>query len=324
MNIALDPGFGNTKVSTAVRCSVIQTAISRPKNIGKAAIGFGIVENRANLVKMDSGSEYLVGPGAWGYGNPLAAYDYLSLISEPRLAIYYAAISQCISQGEYDINKLVIGLPVPLLMNNEEAEETIQSLKTLKRLHEFTISNFPAGELRKYSIRINKISYLAQPVGAYADYLINDDLQLRGNAKKSEVAVIDLGMNTLDLYVVQAGKVEPRFVGGEKVGVRRLIDLINDKTHDVEEIDARLRDDPKNIPDPAINEWLLSVMSIIENTWPKLNRFDAVILSGGGCMVLGQRLAMELSRRGAVIHVPENPITTNVRGFYKWAAYQEK
>jgi hypothetical protein len=327
MIVAFDPGFGNTKVSIGTTCVAMQTAISRPKDIGKADIGLRPQASEAVLVDIHATeNKYLVGPGAWSYGSPLSTLDYMSLTSEPRMAIFYAAFTKCLPQEaanlEIEIEKLVIGLPVPLLENDAEATSTIDKLKQLKRKHEFSVSaNRNGAGAVEYLLIISGITILAQPVGAYADFIVSDDLRVLAEARKKEIAVIDLGMNTLDLYVIQDGKVSPRFIGGDKVGVRRLIDLLGSKM-DAEEVDAAIRENRISIPDEAYESWLLSVMAIIENTWPNINRFDQVILSGGGCALLGSRLALALSRRGAAIHLPENPITTNVQGLYKWAAYQ--
>jgi len=326
MIVALDPGYGNTKVSTAVNCAMIQTAISRPKDIGKAASGLRTANNNAILVKIgNNGSEYLVGPGAWSYGEPLSTLDFMSLVSEPRLAVFYAALAQCIKEPVETIDNLVIGLPVPLLENEAEANITISALRSLKRVHEFSVAPFKSNEvLGKYMIKISRIKVLAQPVGAYADYILSDDLKIRGDAKRSEIAIVDIGMNTLDLYVVQSGRVSPRFIGGDKIGVRRLLELIDGKGLDLDELDAAVRENRIKIPDQAIDNWLLPIIATIESTWPRLDRFSTVILSGGGIKILGSRLSGALSRRGAAIHLPENPILTNVRGLYKWAAYSTR
>jgi hypothetical protein len=328
MIVALDPGFGNTKVSTAARCALIQTAIARPKNIGRAAMGLRTITSNAIHIRIKDGGEYIVGPGAWSYGEPLSTLDFLSITSEPRLSVFYAALAQCleIPAGITEpIDTLVIGLPVPLLENVEEANSTIAALRELKREHVFSIAPYRAGaEEKTFKVRIANIKVLAQPVGAYADYVISDDLKIRSDAKSSEVAVVDLGMNTLDLYVVQSGRVSPRFIGGDKIGTRRLLELLDGGGLDLDELDAAVRENRIKIPEKALDAWLLPVIATIEKTWPKLDRFSAVILSGGGSMLLGTRLASALARRGAAIHLPESPVLTNVRGLYKWAAYSQK
>ena len=98
---------------------------------------------------------------------------------------------------------------------------------------------------------------LAQPVGAYANWLLDEELSLRRSGRKAEVAILDIGFNTLDLYVVQGGQVLPRFVGGGKVGVRRLLNLLNEDDRELEELDSRPtppQDSPLNDPSGNVAE----------------------------------------------------------------------
>ncbi len=86
MIISIDPGFGNTKVCVDGKVSIIQTAVSRPKMIGMAAIGMRTA-TPISPVTLPSGAAYVAGEGAWHHGEPLSTMDYASLTSEPRLAI---------------------------------------------------------------------------------------------------------------------------------------------------------------------------------------------------------------------------------------------
>lgn len=176
-------------------------------------------------------------------------------------------------------------------------------------------------EQGRYRINISRLKVLAQPVGAYADWLLDDELHIRKGGRQSEVATLDLGMNTLDLYVIQEGKVEPRFIGGDKVGVRRLLELVTANGHDPEELDADLRAGRLRPSKDQIESWLSEVLATIERTWPGLRRFDAVIPTGGGSMVLGDLLNLSLIAKGAAVSWPENPVTANVRGLWKWGTY---
>lgn len=126
------------------------------------------------------------------------------------------------------------------------------------------------------------------------------------------MATLDLGMNTLDLYVIQDGKVEPRFIGDDKVGVRRLLELITANGHDPEELDAELRAGRLRPSKDQTESWLSEVLATIERTWPSLRRFDAVIPTGGGAMVLGDLLNLALIAKGAAVCWPANPVTANV------------
>ena len=92
-------------------------------------------------------------------------------------------------------------------------------------------------EGKPYHVEITAIEALAQPVGAYLDWLYDDNIQPRAGASKAEVMVIDGGMNTLDVYALKAGRVLNTFVGGAETGVRRLLELLATNGHSIFELD---------------------------------------------------------------------------------------
>jgi len=323
MIIALDPGFGNTKTTTGHHAAVIQTAVSTPNHIGMADIGMK-KQTKSNLVSIN-GANYAVGQNAWNLGAPIGGMDFSNLVSEPRLALFYAAFAEAENghrdhiADQYKDNTLVIGLPVPLLQNEAETRLVLSDLKKMKRWHEFTYNKDP------YRLEISKIKVLAQPVGAYTDWLLSwelgGDLVPRKGGKDSEVAILDIGMNTLDLYVIQNGQIVSRFIGGAKVGVHWML-TADRPTKDLVELDADLRSGKFKPTDTILSGWFSAVMDVVENHWPNLTRFDAVIPTGGGALLLKDQLTRSLSARGAAVHLPEDPITANVRGFWKWGRYE--
>ena len=64
--LALDPGYGNTKVCIDGTTAVLQSAIARPQSVGMAAIGMQTA-SRVQSIFLD-GYEFTIGPGAWHWG----------------------------------------------------------------------------------------------------------------------------------------------------------------------------------------------------------------------------------------------------------------
>jgi len=60
--LALDPGYGNTKVCIDGTTAVLQSAIARPQSVGMAAIGMQTA-SRVQSIFLD-GYEFTIGPGA--------------------------------------------------------------------------------------------------------------------------------------------------------------------------------------------------------------------------------------------------------------------
>lgn len=329
MIVALDPGYGNTKVCANGLVATIQSAVARPKMIGMAAVGMKTAAPAMGVSMFDAqaggkSTSFVVGYGAWRWGDPLGGMDFTALSSEPRRALFYSALAQIVAPGKHVIDHLVIGLPVPLLQDQGQAEMMFSSLKGFKGIHAFEadIPLIGGGSRREsYQLDIRRLQVLAQPVGAYANWLISDELKPRKGANVAEVAVMDLGMNTLDLYVVQGGKVNPRYIGGGKVGVRRLLAEMNGHGQDVEELDWGLRSGILRPGKGDLSTWLSEVMGIVEKTWSNLKRFQVVIPTGGGALVLGNLLSNELVSRGASVYSSGDPITANVVGLWKWGEY---
>lgn len=311
--LAVDPGFGVTKLKVIDQVTIMPSAIARMKDVGNAGIGMKVASH-ANTITY-GWETYAIGEGAWHHGEPLTNRDYSALASPERKALFFGAFAQAMPPGEYIIETMVIGLPVDLLMDEAQGQAIMGGLKSYKGTHTFST---PKGE---YKLTINKLKALAQPVGAYANWLLDDELRIRKNGRNAEVAILDIGMNTLDLYVVQDGKVLPRFIGGGKVGFRRLLQLLSANGHDPEELDAMIRAGKLKPSKDKLESWLSEILAVTERTWPNLRRFTTVIPAGGGAIVLGDLLRLALISKGAALSWPEEPATTNVRGLWKWGAY---
>jgi hypothetical protein len=311
--LALDPGYGNTKVCVDGHVACLQSAIARPQSVGMAAIGMKTA-SQVDIICLN-GQEFAIGPGTWHWGSLLSGRDYSALASLERRALAFGTLATLLQSGDYVMDQMVIGLPVPLLKDTLQAKAVLDELKAYKDAHHFAFNG------QGYNLVIQRLKVLAQPVGAYTDWLLDDDLNVRKGGRQAEVGVLDLGMNTLDLYVIQDGKVEPRFVGGDKVGVRSLLELLTANGHDPEELDADLRSGRLRVPPVQMKSWLGKVLNSVDRTWPNLTRFDAVIPTGGGALVLGDLLRLALIAKGAAVCWPADPVAANVKGLWKWGAY---
>lgn len=311
--IALDCGFGNTKVCANGKTAFIQTAISRPKDIGLAGIGMKTAAKGTHNV-LFNGYRFCVGPYSWYRGDPTTSMDYSSIVSPERMAAFYTAYALTEPPEQIGDASMVIGLPVPLLRDETQATLVVESLKGLKREHVFTVDD------KDYSFNVVSIKKAAQPVGAYINWFLTDELKPRAGGKGAEVAVLDIGMNTLDLYVILDGQVAETYVGGAEVGVKRVLQMSATNGHDITELDARLRSGQLKISQTVLDAWIGELLSSIKSTMPDLKRFDVVIPVGGGVVIAGDKFRSALLSKGARLEWSEDPVTENVRGLYKYGA----
>lgn len=306
-----DPGFSSGKGCINGKVAVIQNAVSHPKDIGIAGIGLKSAGRDADTVTFDS-QLFAVGTGAWYKGNILTSMDFSAIASPERLAVIYAAVSKIVEPDFFDQPVVLgIGLPVPLMRDKSMGELVVNSLRSLKREHEFEVNG------KHYKFAVSGIKKFAQPVGAYLNWALDDDLRQRHGVKDTEVAVVDVGLSTLDLYSLRNGEVVETYVGGDEVGVKRLLEKI-DGTRDLAELDNMLRT-KKIKPTPVqTDEWIAEMIACIKQTMPHLNRFDVVIPVGGGTLVAGEKFRDALIARGAKVVWSQDPITENVRGIWKF------
>jgi hypothetical protein len=159
-----------------------------------------------------------------------------------------------------------------------------------------------------------------QPVGALFDYFLDESGQVikerRGEFDR-EIGILNIGKNTVDLLGVRRGEAISRLTRGERLGVRRLLELVNpDKLYTLAELDERLRAGQLELP-----IWQSEVVGFIEAHWGKLTaRFARIIAVGGGILLLGNYL----SRRFPNLWIPDEPLLSQARGLYKYALSKER
>lgn len=313
--IAYDPGYANSKTGIHGKVGFIQTAISKPKDIGIAASGMKSIGKNVHTVEFD-GHKFCVGPGAWYKGDPITSMDYMSITSPARTAAFYASLH--ITNEEQPISMrdatLMVGLPVPLMRDALQGAVVTDSLRKFKRGHRFTVNGV------EHFIEITKASKLAQPLGAYFNWYYDDELKARAGAKHIEVAILDWGMNTLDLYVVKGNEVAETYIGGAEVGMKNLLEEMNTDGRDLSELDAMLRDEEIKPTKEQIEAWVGACLAEIKKTMPDLRRFGLVIPVGGSVVVADQELTAALMSKRANVYRVKDPITDNVSGLYKFAA----
>lgn len=306
--VALDLGFGNVKgAADNGKFIVLPSRVAIPADrVGLAGIGMR-TPRKATRVAFEQ-YEFYVGGSAENRGWVVENLDFSRLASPELKALFYAAISELIPLGAEV--RLVLGLPVPLLMDEVMARSTLEALKAqLAREHAARIDG------REIAFRVIAIRAAAQPVGAWADWALNEEGRPAGPAARlALVGVIDIGLNTLDLYGVRGGQLEYRLVGGDQLGVRRLLDLI-DRRRNYYELDNQVR--AGRIPSEAMATWMSELLGAVNRAWRDV-RPDLVLLVGGGALLLQDRVDAFRKATKAEVRIPDEPVLVNARGLLKW------
>jgi hypothetical protein len=209
---------------------------------------------------------------------------------------------------------LWIGLPIATLMGPESSETVSAAKAFFTGAHHWTADGEPR------DLTVASVTIASQPVGAMFDYLINAKGEMppdKKNVSQREIGVVGIGMNTVDLLVVNKLAPVERFVAGENIGVRRLLEQTNgDGLYTLAERDDQLRAGTLDLSQ-AQPIWEREVLSLIDRKWENLfKRFAAIIVVGGGSLLMRHAL---VKRFGGKCYIPDDPVIATARGLYKYA-----
>jgi len=352
-NVALDPGFGGCKAAMIVDGTIQTAMISSVVGVGETNLGMlslaGVTGRRRRQKQFEphrvsfNGADMLVGAGVAEYARPVERLDFQRLGESPELRVLtYATLFKLLSTDEglsegVNLN-LVVGLPVEVLQG-PDANETVKRLRGwLVGEHRFAIDG------QDVMLTINRVAPMAQPVGAFCEWGLGLDGRWgrdRDDALAT-VAVLDLGFNTLDLLGVRNGRISARYTEGDTLGMRRaaqaLVQSVRSQyqvgdlsLHEADELVREYirgrgrrpvklsvpggRQDVSHLVGTAVDVAAGEVSTFVAQVWGQGGRFAYLLLTGGGCLVLGERLRQQLPH--AV--VLDDPVTANARGLARAA-----
>jgi hypothetical protein len=311
ISVGLDAGMGAIKLwSRGGGLDVLsQVAVN---GSGHLEGQLGLKSEKRPLAVRTSDGDFYVGAKAHSYGRPIENLDFERLFGSPEMrALVYGSLTRYMeAYGGFDAPlSLMVGLPLQTM--GDDMKDARKSLrKWLSGPHEWTAD----GET--YRVDVERVRWTSQPVGALFDFVLNGDLEIpagRGSALTDEVGVISVGFNTLELMVIENQVATERFTGGEKLGVRRLLELLKDgKSYSLGEMDVKLRTGNLKFRD-KLPIWAREVNGAVERVWGEaLSRFAAVLVVGGGAVLLGD--ALNLRGKGVTL---DDPVMAIAHGLEK-------
>lgn len=317
MNVSYDPGYGNSKLYASSGSIVMQSAVSVGDGQRLRRMT-GLRISKAPLEINTRAGTFHVGVGAHDWGRPVESLDFDRLSGSPEMmALWYGAMTKLgVPEGDID---LIVGLPIHVLLGEEASTTQREVKKALLGAHQWQADG-AAQTMTVASVRIT-----SQPVGAMFDYLLDDQGQMlpsRRAAFGGEIGILGIGMNTMDLLVVRNGSPVQRFTGGETLGVRRLLEILDSQgTYSLAERDDMLRAG-QLITDDALALWRSEVLGYIERQWSgAFTRFKVIVAAGGGSVLLRDAL---LKRFRAKMYLPDDPILATARGLHKYATMRQR
>lgn len=314
--IGLDLGMGATKIWSASGGSMVlsQVAVPAGRDIQLAALGLR-ARHKPVLVQNGTG-RFLVGEGAHDAGQPIERLDYDRLTGSAEMrALVYGALATLPAEILAHPLHLMVGLPLGLAIG-DQARERVAAVKAwLAGEHHW------AADRRELAVTVASVGCVSQAHAAYTDWIVGDSgLQTYRPTSSDEIGVISVGFNTIEMLVLRANQPVARFAAGEQIGVRRYLELVNERLgghYSLGELDTMLRRGalPRDTPGDLRGKWEAQVAGQIDRAWGEsARRFARVIAVGGGVLALQPALERIFS---AALHVPQDPVMSVARGLYK-------
>lgn len=340
--LALDGGFGNTKIGRKNGDGSIHVE-HFPSVVGLGQTDLGLLatglDGRSRQVKPFTvefdGLRYLVGPNVHRWGRPVERLDFQRLYEGPEVrALTYTALASVFDPGPEQTLFILVGFPVEILQDRPRGLAALAGLKAwLVGHHRFCVDGRP------YGFTVAGVKGMAQPLGAYFLWGLNEDgLWIRSRDDFSApVAVADVGFNTLDLFGVERGQVVSRLTGGQALGMHRAATVIKRHTRQaygvdlsLGECDALVREHARGrealvyhpagvatinpVVQQALDECFAGINEFLREHF-QAGGFRHLILTGGGA----EALRKPLLRHYPAALLSGSPITANANGLARYA-----
>ena len=320
LHFGLDLGMGAIKLygkQQGVQL-ISQVAVNNNPLVGRI---LGLGSARLPLrITLPSSSSFFVDNGAHNCGRPVENLSMDRFDGTPEmLALFYGAFTRYIQQnGEISQSvKILCGLPLETL-SGEDARLTVEGVQRwMKAEHSWKADD------KAYSLSVAEVRVTPQPAGALFDYVLDQEGKLipeRSQAFNEEIGIVSIGMNTIELLVVRERVPVQRFTAGSTTGVRRLLELVEDRhNYSLGELDILLRNNQLKVS-RLLPIWEREVTGEIEKVWGKAwQRFTAVVLVGGGAILLKNSLPYYFNGKAVIA---DDPILSIARGLWKLTYFQ--
>jgi hypothetical protein len=323
--LAVDAGYGNTRIYGAKGGVVLPSLVATngAKPISKWAAGDlkrATQAAKPTLIRTDAG-DYYVGPGAHEAGQPVENLDLDRMTGPEMKALLYAALN---SYGAPRAAKLIIALPIAMAFGTDGDQARDQAKTVLQGEHTWWIAGLEGQPDKKHSITIQEVVVTSQPAGAMFDYLLTARGEMPPDKKiirrSKAFGILSLGFNTIEMMVVEEGRLIEKNVAGETKGVRYLLELLNEhQAYSLGELDAKLRAGRLDAT-PGLYRWQREVMGQIEKHWARaIPRLTEVFVVGGGTFLIRDALLAKFRDK---LVIPDDPILSIARGCYKYTLFK--
>lgn len=316
--VGLDVGFGAFKASAPNKSALVVSHVAEaPAQDYELTPDAASAKGKPDVQVIRNGvGRYLVGADVTQLVSVRARMDYDKLATAPEMrALFYATLSRLDISSKDEI-ALYVGVPLGFLQG-DDVKARIATLKGwMTGAHKWEDGK------RDRAANIAAVTLLSQPQAAYLDFVKYDDGRDKAAALLGEVGVISIGHNTLELLAFKDGASIKRFAHGSRSGVRRLLEMTNNKLggdYSIAELDAQLRAGDLDTT-ASIGDWLSNIEMEVDTGWQaNYKRFTAVVAVGGGLPLARPALKKLFDGRLAKV---DDPVMSISRGLLKYGLTQ--
>lgn len=329
--VGLDHGNGWVKAKMEGQTIVLPSYFSRMEDLGEDMLGASldvkIFESASN-----KGEEYVWGKDINQLEKHLATYGsqdrykqkYFKLLNE-------FAIAELILNNDYDGDTydvwVITGVPSREKGTNveEDLEDSLMGAHIVKVNGEDIV------------FKVTKVVILPQPVGTLMSmYLDSEGFVANEDYESTSVAIIDIGTGTTDLDHIKSLRRQESDSYSLNLGmfdVYKKIETWIKKQNPsanvtVQKVEAQFDKDSymiskrsvldiREIKEKAIDEVAMDIKNAIIQQWKTWERFDEIIITGGGSSTLGVKIKELIDD----VVPSKNAQTANADGFCKYGKY---
>lgn len=251
--------------------------------------------------------------------------------SQEYLVLLHAALSSLYKEGHKEC-VVVTGLPVAFYESDKAA---------IRSLYEDSMHLVKRDQNLVMPINIVRCYVIPQVMGTLLNEALNSAGQIADfKMAEGRIGVIDIGGNTSNfLHAHKMGDVKRETASinlGGWDAMRAVRPIVEDKCPDVEYADHEVsqaiaegsiqyRGELVDLSDaiaPILDPMAEQLIAKAKELWPGGGaRLDTILLSGGGSLVLGERIKAQIDHTD--IRIVEDAIFANANGYHKLALYRQ-
>lgn len=324
--IGLDHGNGWVKAKTASNELTLPSYYAKLETVNE---GYGnnkieVKEYESNISK---GEKFVWGEEINRIDHVVPTYGAQDRYKQtPYRLLTEFALAEAASKEGDAISDVMVVTGVPSIEKGTDSEKDL--INVVRGDHLVNIND------KGIILRVSDVKVLPQPVGVVmSEYLDADGFVEDESFETDSVAVIDIGTGTTDIDHVkslkrQKGDSDSILLGMNDV-YRRVADWINSQNPSARatasKVESQFANDSyviskrsvieiDDIKEKALDEVAAELKTEIIGRWKTWERFDRILLTGGGATQLGQRL-LSLIPDAEIVKSPQ---TANVEGFYRY------